>query len=252
MRIISYNLRYTDDPDGHSIKERAPRILDVIKDYDPDFMGFQEVVPKWMEELKPLDENFDHVLMYRGPKALEGTPVFWRKDRFDLVDHCHFWLSPTPSISSKGWPDGMGLPRVCSYVALKCKKTGKVFHYFNTHMDGGEWCSREAAQVIIRRAHSLGKDAISFCTADFNFAPDSAGWHSMRSFFRDLRTDVAPENHQATLNCYVPQGDKDCWIIDHCFYRGKVTPKNYEVITRLYDGKFPSDHYGIVCDFEVE
>ena len=46
MRIISYNLRYTDDPDGHSIQERAPRILDIIKDYDPDIMGFQELVPK--------------------------------------------------------------------------------------------------------------------------------------------------------------------------------------------------------------
>lgn len=253
MRILSYNLRYTDDKDGHSIAERAPRVLDIIKDYDPDIMGFQEVVPKWMEELKVLDENFDHLLQYRSPKNSEGTPIFWRKDRFELLESKSFWLSETPSVPSKGWPDGMGLPRVCCYVALKNKETGKVIHYFNTHFDGGEWCSREAAQVIIRRANAIGKDEANFCTADFNFTPDSCGYHSMRSFFRDVRADIAPDNNQATLNCYEPQGDRLGWLIDFCFYRGKgVKPTKYEVITRLYDGKFPSDHYGMIYDFELE
>lgn len=253
MKILSYNLRYTNDPNGHSIAERAPRVMDIIKDYDPDIMGFQEVTPPWMEQLAVLDDRFDHLLTYRGPNNREGTPIYWRKDRFELLDSQSFWLSETPSIPSKAsWNDGMGMPRVCCYVALKCKKTGKVIHYFNSHFDGGEWCARESAQVVVRRAHALGKDALTFCTADFNFAPDSAGWHSMRSFFRDLRTDIAPDNLQATLNCYQPQGDRPEWIIDHCFYHGKVTPKKYEIITRLYDGKFPSDHYGMFCEFEVE
>lgn len=253
MRILSYNLRFCDDPNGHSIQERAPRVLDIIDRYDPDIMGFQEVVPKWMEQLKPLDDRFAHLLTYRSPSNKEGTPIFWRRDRFDLIDSKSFWLSETPSIPKKAdWSGGFGLPRVCCYVALKCKKTGKLYHYFNTHFDGGETCARESAQLIIRRAETLGAAPV-FCTADFNFTPGSAGWHSMRSWFRDVREEVAPENHQATLNCYEVQGDRPDWLIDFCFYRGKgVKPTGYEVITRLYDGKFPSDHYGMCYDFEVE
>lgn len=253
MRILSYNLRCADDPNGHSIAERAPRVLDIIKDYDPDIMGFQEVVPKWMKELEVLDDQFDHLLTYRHPNNPEGTPIFWRKDRFELVREEAFWLSPTPEMPSKGWPDCYGLPRVCLLAVLRDLKTGKLIHYYNTHTENGEWNLRESGQLIIRRAQKLGKDAAVFCTADFNFCPDSCGWHSMRSYFRDVRTDIAPDNHQATLNCYEVQGDKLCWLIDHCFYRGKgVKPTKYEVITRLYDGKFPSDHYGMVYDFEFE
>lgn len=251
LKILSYNLRCCDDPNGHSIAERAPRVLDVIKDYDPDVMGFQEVVPKWMENLKSLDEYFDHLLVYRAPKSLEGTPIYWRKDRFDLVDSKSFWLSETPERSSMGWPDGMGCPRICCYVALKHKETGKVFHYFNTHFDGGNQCARESAQLIVRRAEALG-DVPVFCTADFNFPPNSAGWHSMHTYFDDVRNVIAPDNNQATLNCYEPQGDRLPWLIDFGFFRGKgVKPTEYEVITRLYDGKFPSDHYGMIYGFEL-
>lgn len=254
MRILSYNLRYCDDPNGHAIAERAPRVLDIIKDYDPDIMGFQEFTPKWEKEMVVLDGAFDHLLTYRHPKGLEGTPIYWRKDRFDLVDSKSFWLSDTPGVPSKApWKDGMGLPRVCCYVALKCKKTGKVFHYFNTHFDGGNQCSRESAQLIIRRAESLGNQALTFCTADFNFAPGSCGWHSMRSYFNDVHEVLAPQDQQATLNCYEEQGDKLSWLIDFCFYRGKgLVPTKYEVIKRLYNGKFPSDHYGMLYEFEVQ
>lgn len=254
MKILSFNLRYTDDKNGHSIAERAPRVLDIIRDYDCDVMGFQEVTPKWMDQLAPLDERYDHLLTYRHPNNLEGTPIYWRKDRFELVESKSFWLSETPSVPSKAaWSDGMGLPRVCCYVALKCKKTGKIMHYFNTHFDGGSRCARESAQLIVRRAEALGADVPVFCTADFNFTPGSAGWHSMRSWFSDVRETIAPDNNQATLNCYQPQGDRPDWIIDFCFYHGKgVRPVGYEVITREYDGKFPSDHYGMYYEFEVE
>ena len=163
------------------------------------------------------------------------------------------WLSETPGIPAKAaWPGGFGLPRVCCRLMLRDRQTGRTLHYFNTHFDGGETGQRESAQVIVRRARALGEGEPVFCTADFNFAPDSAGFHSMRTYFRDVRETIAPENRQATLNCYVEQGDRIGWLIDFCFYAGKnVTPTKYEVIKRLYDGKFPSDHSGMVYDFQI-
>ncbi len=251
MKILGYNLRFCDDGNGHSIHERAPRVLDIIKDYDPDICGFQEVTSPWMEELKVLSDQFDHLLQYRDPRDLEGTPIFWRKDRFELVNSESFWLSDTPTVSSKSW--GTSLPRVCCYVALKEKATGKVFHHFNTHYDFNEWFQRESGQQIIHRAMALGEDANVAVTADFNFTIGSKGYHSLRSYFEDLREQVAPDNLEQTLTCYSNEKRGVEWLIDFCFYHGKhLHPKKYEVINRLYDGKYPSDHCGMFYEFDID
>ncbi|MBQ7035170.1 MAG: endonuclease/exonuclease/phosphatase family protein [Clostridia bacterium] len=256
MKLMTFNLRCNDDPNGHSIAERAFRIFDIIKDYEPDICGFQEVVPQWMEELKVLDDRFDHYESYtEGNGRGEIIPIYWRKDRYELVDQGYFWLSKTPEVPSVGgWGGGFGLPRSCTYVALKEIASGKIVHYYNTHFDGSTDGNRESAQVIIRRARALGlpRETNVFCTADFNFHLNSTGWHSMRSFFKDVREEIAPENFQGTLNIYQPVGQDKGRLIDFVFYSGdKVVPKSYEVITRLYDGLFPSDHYGIQCEFDL-
>jgi endonuclease/exonuclease/phosphatase family metal-dependent hydrolase len=134
---------------------------------------------------------------------------------------------------------------------LRHKESGKLVHYFNTHYDGGAQWEREASQQIIRKAEAL-PEGVRIATADFNFTPNSFGWHSMRSYFNCVRETLAPDNNQATLNCYEVQGDKLSWVIDFCFYHGALQPTKYEIITRLYDGKFPSDHYGMVYDFKFE
>lgn len=250
LKLMSYNLRCGDDPNGHSIEERAPRVLDILRDYDPEIIGFQEVRPKWEEKLQALTDRYDYRLNYRHPDNLEATPIFWRKDRFELLEEDHFWLSDTPTVPSKGW--NADCYRICNYVALRHKETGKVLYFYNTHFDWVGSGPRESAQLIIRKAEKHG-DAPVFCTADFNFCPGSDGWHSMRSWFQDVRETIAPNNNQATLNNYSVPGDKLGWLIDFCFYHGKdVVPTHYEVITRTYDGKFPSDHYGMSFEFEIK
>lgn len=44
-KVITFNIRYTDDPNGNSIAERAPRLKKVIDGRDPDLIGFQECTP---------------------------------------------------------------------------------------------------------------------------------------------------------------------------------------------------------------
>ena len=252
MKLMTFNLRCNNDPNGHSIAERGFRIRDIIRDYQPDLCGFQEVVPAWLPELEVLEE-YDHVLDWRGERDFEATPIYWKKSVFELVDHQKFWLSPTPEYRSKGWGGGFGIPRVCTYVALKHLESGRVVHYYNTHFDGSDVSARESAQLIIRRQEKIDRDGITFCTADFNMYPDTPGWYSMRTFFKDVREEIAPENKQGTLNIYKEVGEDLGRLIDFIFYHGKgVQAKTYEVITRLYDGKFPSDHYGIISEFELE
>ena len=51
MKVVTFNLRCGNDPNGNSIEERAPRLKAVMDRYDADLVGFQEVTPAWMEHL---------------------------------------------------------------------------------------------------------------------------------------------------------------------------------------------------------
>ena len=48
IKVVSYNIRYTNDPNGRSVEERAPRLKKLLEEYDPDIIGFQEVTPIWL------------------------------------------------------------------------------------------------------------------------------------------------------------------------------------------------------------
>ena len=52
LRVVSFNIRCCDDPNGHSIAERAPRLDAVVSPLDADLIGLQESTPIWMEYIE--------------------------------------------------------------------------------------------------------------------------------------------------------------------------------------------------------
>lgn len=66
-------------------------------------------------------------LKYRNETVdVEGAPILWKKDKFELIKSGYFWLSDTPEIESKGWDEKYDCFRMCSYVILKDKKAAKA------------------------------------------------------------------------------------------------------------------------------
>lgn len=45
VNIISFNIRCSNDPNGHSVAERAPRLAEITARYNADIIGFQEYRP---------------------------------------------------------------------------------------------------------------------------------------------------------------------------------------------------------------
>lgn len=87
MKVITFNIRCKDDENGHSIAERAPRLKQTLAKYDADLIGFQEAVPAWMEFLEAnYADEYEIFHRYRAEKSLEGTPILWKKSRFDCLD----------------------------------------------------------------------------------------------------------------------------------------------------------------------
>ena len=47
IKIIDYNIRYTDDGENRMIADRAPRLEALIRKYEPDVIGLQEASRRW-------------------------------------------------------------------------------------------------------------------------------------------------------------------------------------------------------------
>ena len=170
LKLISFNIRCCDDKDGNSIKERAPRLLEVTKKYDADIIGFQEFTPPWEKEIPNLYPEYDMFMLYRSKSELEAAPILWKRDKFELLDKGNFWLSDTPEVESRGWDQLYNCWRMCEYVILKDKESGKVFTHMNTHYGFGDKGQVDSSKLMYEYSKKIS-DNPTFLTGDFNMRP---------------------------------------------------------------------------------
>ena len=244
LKVVSYNIRCVDDPNGNSIEERAPRLEEVIKKYDPDLMGFQEFTVPWeMPADFAFSDDYDYVLQYRADSNREGTPVFWKRSKFKLLDSGTYWLSETPEESSKGW--GADHYRIVTWVKLEIRQTGKVVYFCSTHFDFTDAPQVNSAKLIIERAKKQFKNAPTIIVGDYNMTRDSKGYAEMTTYFTDanLKKDGA--------KTYTGYGEPRS-LIDFIFYTGKsIKGTHYNVMNEKPQGNFVSDHFGVYSEVIV-
>ena len=98
------------------------------------------------------------------------NPVFFRKDKFDMVRTITFWLSDTPEVpGSMGW--GASLPRIVTWMELVDKNSHEHFFYFNTHFAHDSDSARiMSSKILLERSRQyccrifrLLLPAISIC-----------------------------------------------------------------------------------------
>ena len=245
LKVISFNIRCCDDKDGHSVEERAPRLNAVIEKYAPDLIGIQEFTPIWEERFeKMFGEKYAMLNKYRTKEGwIEGGPLLFRRDRFTLENSGWFWYSDTPDVESGSW-DELGHKRICTYVKLR--RDGKEFVFMNTHFGFGDDGQVKSAELIKTRAKAFG-GLPYFITGDFNATPDSPAYAVMTSFMKDAN---ASDLQSITYHGYHP-GTKGCAHIDYCFYGDGVKAESAKILDETFDGKFPSDHYGLLAVLEL-
>lgn len=249
LNVISFNIRNADDENGHSIAERAPRLSTVTSSYDADVIGFQEYVPKWDSFIeKYYFDKYDMFLKYRAETDFEACPIFWKKDRFECVKTGYFWLSDTPEIESRGWDELYNCYRICVFVILKEKSSGKAFTFINTHFGFGDKGQVDSAKLIYEYSKKISNYP-TFIVGDFNMTPTSAGYKEMVKYFSDVNALTA-NDLTTTYHDYKPDEITDAHI-DFCFIDEKIKPISQKLMCETFDGKFPSDHYGVFVELDI-
>ena len=249
MKTVSFNVLCSGSGE-HDLAHRKPLVVKMLKELQPDTFGLQEAHWEWMSYISEHMPEYGWAGVGRddGDKRGEFSPVFYRKDKYELLSDDTFWLSETPAVPSKGW-DG-ACTRVCTYAKLKDRATGKVFIAMNTHLDHiGQTAMLEGARLIGKKALDFG-DTPVYITGDFNVTPDSAPYNALIEAGFEDTARVAPDTDGGiTYHAFETPGDGA--FIDYVFVKNGVKAASYKIIRDRIDGQLPSDHYPVAAELEV-
>ena len=80
---------------------RRDRVASVIRFHKADLVGMREVLRDQIGDLEILLPQYGWIGVGRddGADGGEFSPIFYRKDRFTVLDSGTFWLSETPEVT---------------------------------------------------------------------------------------------------------------------------------------------------------
>jgi len=251
MRVLSFNL-FCGGEGPRSWQNRRPLVLAQIKNAAPDTFGTQEAHSGWMDFLCESLPEYGFVGVGRddGKRGGEFAPVFYRKDKYEVLDIGTFWLSDTPGVPSKGW-DG-ACTRICTWAVLREIASGKEFLQLNTHLDHvGRTAMVKGAELVAGKIAEY-PDLPAVCTGDFNVWEKTAAYNIMTGgAMGDSRYLAATADSGNTYTGFDPESTKDDSPIDYVFVKRElVRVDTYKIMSELVDGQHPSDHYAIYADIE--
>ncbi|CAO1631814.1 unnamed protein product [Sympodiomycopsis kandeliae] len=180
-------------------------ISDTILLHNPDIFIFQEVLSNQLTDLIHLlgpDYSFIGVGRNDGKLKGESVPVFWRNDKFQLINeelggvgekgYEHFWLSDHPEkIGSVGWDADQ--TRMCTHVALRYRNDPKAqpIHVFSTHYDHlGHVARAKSSELVLSRVNKVRRsikqrlqdqdiEPLILLGGDLNSPREERGWQNL-------------------------------------------------------------------------
>ncbi len=281
--FATYNIRNANRGDsiaGNGWGQRYPYIALQVQFNDFDIFGTQEGKHHQLIDLKNAMPGYDFIGIGRDDGKLKGefSAIFYRTDKFEVLEHGDFWLSTETSYPNKGWD--AALPRICSWGKFRDKQTGFTFLFYNLHMDHvGVKARAESAKLILKKMKEFPTVLPAILTGDFNVDQNNESYALldnsgiMRDAYQIAELRYAPNG---TFSGFYPDRKTESRI-DHLFLTKEFAVKKYGILTDTYrsettekveaekNGNFPkevsmkkyvartpSDHFPVVIKVEVK
>lgn len=252
LTVMTYNIKCSGEGE-YSQESRKDAVCELIRKYSPDSLGVQEADKSWVNLLSGTLTEYANVGTYRddGVEAGESNNIFYKKDKYDLIDSGDFWLSKTPDVPSKDWD--AGCYRICTYAILKDKQTGFTYAHFNTHFDHvSDVAQAESVAIISAKVAEIAPDIPVVLTGDFNFNETAGHYDNLLSCgFKDTKYLTDDYDLGASYNGYklFPLGINP---IDHIFVNGYVKSVQLSTIDKSkFNGIYPSDHFPVIVEMTL-
>nr|WP_320059117.1 endonuclease/exonuclease/phosphatase family protein [uncultured Bacteroides sp.] len=240
LTVGSYNIRYENNSDaeyGNGWKQRFPVISQLIRFNDFDLLGTQEVLYGQLNDLLSTLSEYAYIGVGRddGKTLGEYAPIFYKKNKFQLLKSGHFWLSEQSTYPNKGWD--AALPRICTWGEFQDQKTHLRFWFFNLHMDHvGVIARKESSKLVLSKIKEMCADEPVVLTGDFNVDQKHESYAILDAsgLLNDSYEKAQiPYALNGTFNDFNPSFFTDSRI-DHIFVSSAFAVKRYGVLTDTY------------------
>lgn len=271
FRIMTFNVRGTMHDDGaNKWPARADLNVQTIRRCDPDLLGFQELqtgnVMKYYTDMP----GYMHVLGGENSEInrFQYNAIYWKPERFEMVEFGSFYLSETPDRWSESWETSC--VRAATWARLRSTQSGQTLLYLNAHLDHiSEQARQESTKLILRRLNDLrtSDNAPAIVTADFNaqaWLPDQQRESDVHKLYTDagykdtyLEVGNAPDDGVNTFHGFKGAAFHSTWSsarIDWILTLDgaqSFETASCEIILDEQPPLYPSDHYPVVADLRL-
>lgn len=245
LSVMSFNLWVID------VAERFYPLVNQILARSPDVFGVQEANDFWMNTLPYSLPDYAWVGEHRDSQPpSERTAIFYRKDKFTLLDSGTYWLSETPEKIS-AVEDSL-YNRIMTYAVLQRNEDGKTFIHINTHLDHLQDRVRKQQVKHLLEIIDTLPDYPIVLTGDFNTSYNTVSFtttsynHILSGGFRNA-ADLALSGDKPTDSSYSGYGEYTGLLpIDFIFINDEhaMKPVLYEVCNE----EMVSDHYAVYAE----
>ena len=254
VRVMSFNVRYGTAKDGANHWDKRKAFLaDTIRAFDPDLLGTQETLAFQRDFITANVPGLAAWGAGRDDGAEQGemTVLFYRTNRFAMLEGGHFWLSEKPDVpGSVSWDSS--LTRMASWVKLRDLREpdGPPVLFMNTHFDHkGAEARLQAAMLIRTQLVVRGAGCRLVLTGDFNTGEGSEPY---RALFEaggpvvDAFRVAHPERseNEGSFNGFDPAATKDARI-DWIGVSTNWSVRAVQIDRTTRDGRTPSDHFPV-------
>ncbi|WP_300518135.1 endonuclease/exonuclease/phosphatase family protein [Aliiroseovarius sp.] len=266
LRVASYNVHFiradrANGPWSRSDWAARKHGLDAaFKALDADLVGFQELatIPErglagenlalaWLRARNP---NYGVAAAGDGPDFPSGQAVFYRRDRFRLLDqgwfHCDDPGDGAGSTIDRLLRAREGWAYYCTWARFSTRN-GRQFQVFNVHFHSNDQRrQRQAARDVGTRAAPLMERGLPvFVLGDTNAL---SGWRTVQILRRaglSIREAIGASFHfNSGLHLF--------GAIDRIARSPQIEQVGGPwLIDQQFDGIWPSDHYPLVGDFRL-
>ncbi len=262
IKVMTLNLRYDNPGDSlNAWPNRASLVCRFLGEEKPDLLGMQEVLANQFNYLdSALSNDYASVGVGRTDGANKGemNPVFYKKEKFEMIRTITFWLSETPDIpGSISW--GSSLPRIVTWMELIDKTDHQRFYYFNTHFAHNSDSARiVSSRYLLRAVDSITGGLPFIITGDFNMLPTSTGYSILTGpnenvpLIKDsyIISENRPYGPDYTFNGF--SDDPGSGRIDYIFVRNGMSVSEQRTIIKKEKGIYVSDHWPVTASVSIK
>jgi endonuclease/exonuclease/phosphatase family metal-dependent hydrolase len=255
VNVMTFNIRYNNPGDGDDAwPNRKDMVAEIIRQH-ADIAGLQEAQ---LDQIQDLEQRLPGYKWYGvgredGKQQGEYCPIFYRANRYELLDKQSFWLSQSPEVpGSKSWDTA--ITRLVTMVRFRDVESDVKFWVLNTHFDHRGAVAREkSAQMLRQRFGKLAGSEPVMVTGDFNCLPDSKPYAVMTADQPGQRLIDARSISERS-----PAGPDSTWSgfreiapgrrIDFIFVGPDIKVQQHRTLGDRVNGRFPSDHLPVVAE----